>query len=154
MFLLYPVDSSKRYFAKPVMVLTMDSDTSHGKRLSDDEIIKVYSEHPENHGIVITGSDAMDHVDELRAFIFTFRKHFAPNTRPRIIIYTNYFMEELNDKKYWRGLKCEILFYGNVLLKYGRSSQYDWRLYFDKFLGIKLVGRDQSVNCYTKMQHE
>lgn len=153
MFLLYPVDSSKRYFAKPVMVLTMDSDTSHGKRLSVDEIIKVYSEHPENHGIVITGSDSMDHVDELREFIFICRKHFFPYTRPRIIIYTDYFMDELN-KKYWRGLKCEILFYGNVLLKYGRPSQYDRRLYLNKFLGIKLVGRDQSVNCYTKMQHE
>lgn len=144
-------DSSKKYYAKPVMVLNISGDST--QNFSDEEILKKFSEDDETEAIVIVGSDPMDKVDALRSFMFSARKFFSPNSRPRIIIYTKYFEDELNTK-YWNGVKCELLYYGNTFLKYGRSFKTDKKAYFNNFLGIKLLGSSQSVICYTKLQHE
>ena len=64
-----------------------------------------------------------------------------------------YFEDELEGRN-WLGVKCEFLLYGNVLLKYGRSFPTDYRMYKNRPLGIKLLGKSQEVYSYRGLQHE
>jgi hypothetical protein len=151
MFLKLDVDKSKQYCSQPAMILSISE--PYGENLSDEEILKIFKNNSESEVIVITGYDPIDEPDALRGFIFSARKLFERGDRPRIIIYTNYYNEELN-KKFWSGLKAEFQYYGNVFLKYGRPSKKDKSMHFNPYLGIKLKGKDQHVEVYTKLQHE
>lgn len=151
MFLKLDLDKSKRYCSQPAMILSISE--TDGENLPDYEILKIFRNNEESEVIVIIGDDPIDKPDLLREFIFSARKFFNQGDRPRIVVYTDYYDEELN-KKFWSGVKSEFQLYGNVFLKYGRPSPKDKGLHFNRYLGIKLQGSDQKVEHYTKLQHE
>ena len=140
------VDKSRKYYKEPVMILRV-SDKDETQKFPDEEILKIFSK--ETSAIVIAGVEPMYKPQELRSFIFSARKFFEPNQRPIIIIFTNYFMDEL---EYWSAIECEALQYGNVLLKCGRPKRNDKKLYFNDHLGIRLLG-NQVVYSYIGHQY-
>ena len=129
-------DSSKKYYGKPVMVLNISENSI--QNFSDEEILKRFSEDDETEAIVIIGSDPMDKVDALRSFMFSARKFFSPNSRPRIIIFTKYFAYEL-ERKSWHGAQYELMYYGNAILNCGRLSIKKNKSQFDiiKYNGLQ-----------------
>lgn len=157
MFIQYINDQTKKYYGKPSMVLTMSGPSTSKQNHSDNDICQIFSAFYKDdrvEAIVIScgDMDPMDRQDELRSFIFSARKFFPPDHRPIIAVYTSYYEDEL-DAKGWSGIKCELLHYGNILLKLGRPLPNDTKLYFNKPLGIPLLGKYQSVYKYNKMQH-
>lgn len=156
MFIRHLNDETKKYYGKPSMILTMSGPSYSKQNHSDDDICQIFSAFYKDdrvEAIVIScgDMDPMDRQDELRSFIFSARKFFQPDHRPIITIYTNYYEDEL-DAKGWNGIKCELLHYGNILLKLGRPLPNDRKLYFNKALGIPLLGKYQGVYKYNKIQ--
>ena len=153
MFLELVYDASEKYYAQPAMVLNVVNPENNDQNFSDEYIFKIFCSTPYLRAIVIAGPEPMNKLDDLRAFIFAARKFFTPYARPLIIVYTDYFEDELEEKN-WLGVKYEFILYGNVLLKYGRSFPTDCRMYKNKPLGIKLLGKSQEVYSYRGVQHE
>lgn len=122
------------------------------KNFPDEEILKRFVENSNTTAIVIAGLEPMDNVSELWNFLFSARKFFDQGTRPLIIIYTGYDLEELK-KHYWSWLEAGIKQYGNVILKCGRYKA-DRKPYFSTVLGITLPGRNQLVYDYYGHQYE
>lgn len=153
MFLELVNDTSEKYYAQPAMVLNVVNPENNDQNFSDEDIFKTFCSIPDLKAIIIAGPEPMNKLDDLRAFIFSARKFFSPYARPLIIVYTDYFEDELEGRN-WLGVKCEFLLYGNVLLKYGRSFPTDYRMYKNRPLGIKLLGKSQEVYSYRGLQHE
>jgi hypothetical protein len=118
----------------------------------DEEILQMFSENEKTNTIIISGDEPMDLKSELRSFIFSARKHFPPNQRPRIVIFTKYFMDELTKLPLWGGLYAEILQYGNVVIRFGRPYKKDQK-YFNEDLQCTLF-RGQDTICFDGHKYE
>ena len=116
------------------------------KEYKDEIILKRFSENPQTKAIVIAGLEPMENVIDLRSFIFSARKFFDPGNRPKIIILTTYYMEELPQKK-WGGLRSEIIQYGNCIIRCGRYEKTK-----KKVLGIPL-SYNQNLYSYNGYQY-
>jgi hypothetical protein len=92
----------------------------HIIKIPDEYILETISKDSRVSTIVIAGSEPLDDPLELRSFIFSARKFFPPKTRPKIIIFTKYFFEDLRKIPSWTGLYCELMQYGNIYLELGR----------------------------------
>jgi len=133
------IDKSGNYSKDPVMILNFPLKCDRRKRLSDEEILKEFSQNEELKGIVITGKeDPIDNIDSLRSFIFSLRKFFKPGERPHLSIFTKYFAYEL-ERKSWHGAQYELMYYGNAILNCGRLSIKKNKFHFDiiKYNGLQ-----------------
>lgn len=122
------------------------------KNFPDEEIFKRFASNPRTKAIVIGGLEPMDNVSELWNFLFSARKFFDPETRPTIIIYTGYNLDELQ-KHYWSWLEAEIRQYGNVILKCGRYKS-NRKPYFNPILGVTLAGKNQLAYDFCGHQYQ
>jgi hypothetical protein len=156
MYLQNLIEESIKQYKEPAMLLLIPpkifKTDIHLPRIGfdivnfpEEEIFKTFSKNPKTNAIVISGYEPMQDMGELRSFIFSARKFFSPNNRPRIIIYTKFFFDELQDLPGWNGLYCEILQYGNIFLKHGRRVGRKERPYFNKDLGCQLMGKSEDV---------
>lgn len=153
MFILEHTDESKKYYFQPVMVLSVKS-VNDSQNSPDDEILKMFSGNPATKAIVIAGPEPMDELFVLRDFIFSARKFlFSDGIRPLIIVYTDYFVDELFLRN-WEGLRCEFMYYGNIMLKYGRKFHGHNFKIFNPLLGVKVFADLERVHHFNKFQHE
>lgn len=118
----------------------------------EEEILKTFSKNPNTDTIVICGHEPMTDTAEIRSFIFCARKFFPPTLRPLIIIYTNYFYDELPKRALWSGLYCEILQYGRVILKCGRPRSIRESFQFNNVLGRNL-SKSESIVMFNGYQY-
>jgi len=146
------INGSRQYYKEPSMLLITSGIRLDTQNCPDGEILKRFLNKPLSKAIVIYKLDPKINTIEVREFIFAARKHFPPGERPRIIIYTDSYLEEL-EKLGWTGLYCEILEYGNIILKCGRCEKRD-KSYFNPILGVNLPGKFQEVHQYIGFQYE
>ena len=100
----------------------------------DDSIIKLYQNNPIAHAIVFQGLEPFDTFDELRDFIFKFRRCYS--ITDDIVIYTGYNKDEIEN------YLIQLQQFPNIVVKFGRYVP-DCEQHYDEILGVKLASPNQ-----------
>ena len=100
----------------------------------DDSIIKLYQNNPIAHAIVFQGLEPFDTFDDLRDFIFKFRRCYS--ITDDIVIYTGYNKDEIEN------YLIQLQQFPNIIVKFGRYVP-DCEQHYDEILGVKLASPNQ-----------
>ena len=119
---------------------------------SDKDLLDQFISNKKSKAIVIDGLEEGEIMIEVRAFIFTARKRFDPGTRPLILIYTQYTLDELRRKSF-TGLESEILQYGNCAIICKKDDAKNQQKLFKKY-GIPFISKTMEIHEYTGHQYE
>ena len=123
--------------------------------VNKETLIKQYLENPITEAIVFGGLEPFDSELDLLPFVDTLRRQY--NCSDKVVIYTGYTEEELengnwgsgapdNQKEYWH----RLISYGNIIIKFGRFVP-DQEPHFDEVLGVKLASDNQYAKEYPLM---
>ena len=119
---------------------------------SDKDLLDQFIFNNESKAIAIDGLEEGNIMIEVRAFIFTARKRFDPGTRPLILIYTQYTLDELRRKSF-TGLESEILQYGNCAIICKKDDAKNQQKLFKKY-GITSIKKKMEIHEYVGRQYE
>ena len=97
-------------------------------------IIEAYKENSITRAVCFQGLEPFDSIEDLRDFIFQFRRCFGINDD--IVIYTGYKKYEISS--YVEELKQ----FPNIVIKFGRYIPQDAPI-FDEVLGVELASSNQ-----------
>lgn len=100
--------------------------------VTEDSIVKKFINNNITKAIVCGGLEPFDSWEDLKSLVKTARNY----TDAKIVIYTGYYKEELQDKVTW------LSKYRNIIIKYGRFIP-NQKPHYDKILGIDLVSDNQ-----------
>ena len=120
--------------------------------IDKEEIIERYLKNQITNAIVLGGLEPFDSELDLLPFIDCLRRQYKCSDK--IIIYTGYTEEELQEgdwgngtkedqKKYWKNL----ISYGNIIIKFGRFIP-NQEPHFDEVLGVSLASNNQYAKDY------
>ena len=100
--------------------------------ISTNTLIERYMDNPITQAVVCGGLEPLDSWEELQNFIMLFRYWCGD----KIVIYTGYKEEEIQDKLEWLKL------YEPIIVKFGRYIPNE-KPHYDEVLGIKLASKNQ-----------
>lgn len=100
--------------------------------VTEDSIVKKFINNNITKAIVCGGLEPFDSWEDLKSLVKTARNY----TGAKIVIYTGYYKDELQDKVLW------LSKYKNIIIKYGRFIP-NQKPHYDKVLGIDLVSDNQ-----------
>lgn len=100
--------------------------------VTEDSIVKKFINNNITKAIVCGGLEPFDSWEDLKSLVKTARNY----TDAKIVIYTGYYKDELQDKVTW------LSNYKNIIIKYGRFIP-NQKPHYDKVLGINLVSDNQ-----------
>lgn len=100
--------------------------------VTEDSIVKKFINNNITKAIVCGGLEPFDSWEDLKNLVKTARNY----TDAKIVIYTGYYKDELQDKVTW------LSKYKNIIIKYGRFIP-NQKPHYDKILGIDLVSDNQ-----------
>lgn len=100
--------------------------------VTEESIVKKFINNNITKAIVCGGLEPFDSWEDLRNLVKTARNY----TDAKIVIYTGYYKDELQDKVLW------LSKYKNIIIKYGRFIP-NQKPHYDKILGIDLVSDNQ-----------
>lgn len=153
------IPETRMFYKHPAMMILTPA--ASGLRLSfkeepannsDYDLLKQFSDNEITKAICIDGIDEGQVMIEVRAFIFAARKYFEQGTRPPILLFTTYTMDELK-KKSFSGLEAEMLQYGNCIILTGKIVLMDQKKLFRKY-GLDRFHNNLEIYEYTNNQYE
>lgn len=100
--------------------------------VTEESIVKKFINNNITKAIVCGGLEPFDSWEDLKSLVKTARNY----TDAKIVIYTGYYKDELQDKVTW------LSNYKNIIIKYGRFIP-NQKPHYDKVLGINLVSDNQ-----------
>lgn len=100
--------------------------------VTEESIVKKFISNNITKAIVCGGLEPFDSWEDLKSLVKTARNY----TDAKIVIYTGYYKDELQDKVLW------LSKYKNIIIKYGRFIP-NQKPHYDKILGIDLVSDNQ-----------
>lgn len=100
--------------------------------VKEESIVKKFINNNITKAIVCGGLEPFDSWEDLKSLVKTARNY----TDAKIVIYTGYYKDELQDKVLW------LSKYKNIIIKYGRFIP-NQKPHYDKVLGIDLVSDNQ-----------
>lgn len=102
--------------------------------ISIEKIIERYRNNDITKAIVWGGLEPFDTFNNLREFIFEFRKSFL--LKDDIVIYTGYNKDEINNEL------AQLKEFENIIVKFGRYVP-NQESHYDEILGVQLASSNQ-----------
>lgn len=99
-----------------------------------EKIVELYLDNPITESVVFSGLEPMLQIDDVLEFIRLLRDQY--HCGDTVVIYTGYYVHEVNDKIY------ELSKYKNIIVKFGRYID-GCAKHFDEVLGVELASDNQ-----------
>ena len=104
------------------------------KEFAISRIIEIYLLNPITKAVCFQGLEPFDSMEDLRDFVFQFRKCYSIDDE--IIIYTGYNKDEISTEL------NQLKQFPNIIVKFGRYLP-DQEAHMDEVLGVKLASSNQ-----------